>query len=105
MIVWFILIAFVIFIYFLMKFENIASSTKLIIIMLVFLLFVISVFFWIKNNDVKIDGPKSIINSVVAYTDWIKGIGRSAFVSGKNGVSIIGNAIKGNTTKTYDGRS
>ena len=57
-------------------------------------------------KSIDFDGPKAVMNSVVVYSGWIKDVGVSTFNGASGAVSMIGNVIRGNTTKTNfnDGR-
>lgn len=83
----------------LLKTENITKRVKIfIVIMLGFILY-LSVVGWFASDKLDLSSPQGVANAVYVYFGWIGQTASNLWDVGADTASMVGNAIKVNTTE------
>ena len=86
--------------------EHKFKVVKVVIILAILLLIGTSLYTWIKTDTNDLSSPKGVANSIYAYAGWMGDISMNLFSTITEGISSVGNVIKGNETikNPLDGR-
>ena len=81
-----------------MKHHRTEKNIRIIMLVIVLILIYISVTSVLNKNDIKISSVNDVGKAVSVYFTWISSTAKTVWHAGSGVVSVVGNAIKGNST-------
>ena len=96
---WIILGVFIILGLFFLKMEHHTRKLKVAIIAILGFIIYFSLMGLLNSDDVDISSPRGIVNTIYSYFGWVGETGARLVDIGKDTVTLVGNAVKMNSTE------